>query len=352
MSHTSVIETSGLVIGYAQKGRERTVVHGSLQLQLYAGELTSLLGLNGAGKSTLLRTLCGFQPALGGQIRIKGRPLSDCSQEELSRIIGVILTEKTNAGGITAAELVALGRHPYTGFFGRLKAEDRRIVADSLEAVGMTHKSAAYISELSDGERQKVMIAKALAQQCPVIILDEPTAFLDVMSRIETMSLLHHLAAEQGKAILLSTHDLDLAIQMSDCLWLQEKGRDMMCGTPEDLILSGAFETFFHKKGITFDPLTGKLAAGKPACPIAVEGDFNTGYWVGNALIRNGFRPSPAEASGVKITCSGPDRITLQIPGRQTFGVHSVAELMEVVRMHRNEISQRAAFREEADKNE
>ncbi|MDR2681379.1 MAG: ABC transporter ATP-binding protein [Tannerella sp.] len=334
-----VIEASGLVIGYAQKGRERKIVHGAIHLQLHAGEMTSLLGLNGAGKSTLLRTLCGFQPALGGEIRINGRLLPDCSQGELSRIIGVVLTEKTNAGGITAAELVSLGRHPYTGFFGRLNAADRRIVAESLDAVGMSRKAAAYVSELSDGERQKIMIAKALAQQCPVIILDEPTAFLDVTSRIETMSLLHRLATEQGKAVLLSTHDLDLAIQMSDCLWLQERGRPMMCGVPEDLILNRSFETFFDKKGITFDSSTGRLTADKPSCPVAVEGDSNTACWVGNALIRNGFRPSSTGESRVRIHCSRPDRITLFLPGgTPEINTNCVAGLIAAVRTHKNEI--------------
>jgi iron complex transport system ATP-binding protein len=345
MSHTPnrppappVIETSGLAIGYAPRGREREIVHDAIHLQLHAGKLTSLLGLNGAGKSTLLRTLCGFQPALGGDIRIKGRRLPDYSHGELSRIIGVVLTEKTNAGGITAAELVSLGRHPYTGFFGRLKAADKRIVAESLDAVGMTGKSAAFVSELSDGERQKIMIAKALAQQCPIIVLDEPTAFLDVTSRIETMSLLHRLATEQGKAILLSTHDLDLAIQMSDCLWLQEKGRPMMCGVPEDLILSHSFETFFDKKGITFDSSTGKLAADKPSCPVAVEGDFNTAYWVGNALARNGFRPSSTKDSNVRIRCSRPDEIALFLPDRPEINAGSVAELLAAIMTHKSEI--------------
>jgi iron complex transport system ATP-binding protein len=338
MSHPPVIETSGLAIGYLQKGKKPEVVHPSLQLQLHTGQLTSLLGLNGAGKSTLLRTICGFQPALGGQIRINGRPLSTYSQGELSRTIGVVLTEKTNAGGITTQELVSLGRHPYTGFFGRLRAKDRRIVAESLKAVDMAHLSTRYLSELSDGERQKAMIAKALAQQCPVIVLDEPTAFLDVTSRIETMSLLHRLTSEQGKTILLSTHDLDLALQMSDCLWLQAKDRDMVSGLPEDLILSGAFETFFDKKDITFDPSTGKLTAGKPSCPIAVEGDFLTAHWVGNALIRNGFRPSPTEASNVKITCFRPDKITITLPDRQAHHVSSVAELITVIMTHKNDI--------------
>lgn len=248
MTKIAAIETIGLGIGYLLKGGKRKVVHDDLNLQLVSGEVTCLLGLNGAGKSTLLRTLCGFQPPLGGEIRLMGKPLSGYSQANFSLTVGVVLTEKTNAGGITVYELVSLGRHPYTGFFGQLKKADRAIIEQSLEAAGIAHKAQNYVSELSDGERQKAMIAKALAQQCPIILLDEPTAFLDVTSRIETMVLLHRLAVEQEKAILLSTHDLDLAIQMGDCLWLQEKGRPMACGTPEDLIMSGAFESFSARK--------------------------------------------------------------------------------------------------------
>jgi ABC-type cobalamin/Fe3+-siderophores transport systems, ATPase components len=145
----------------------------------------------------------------------------------------VVLTEKTNAGGITVYELVSLGRHPYTGFFGQLKKKDHEIIRQSLEAAGISHKAKNYVSELSDGERQKAMIAKALAQQCPLILLDEPTAFLDVTSRIETMVLLRKLAREQHKAILLSTHDLDLAIQMGDCIWLQAKGSPLSAAHPK-----------------------------------------------------------------------------------------------------------------------
>ena len=143
-------------------------------------------------------------------------------------------------------------RHPYTGFFGQLRQEDRRIIEESLAAAGIAHKAYNYVSELSDGERQKAMIAKALAQQCPIILLDEPTAFLDVTSRIETMVLLHKLAVKQQKAILLSTHDLDLAIQLGDCLWLQEKSRPMACGTPEDLIMGGAAYRLDHQGDGTF----------------------------------------------------------------------------------------------------
>ena len=325
-----VIETNHLSIGYLLKGGRRKIIHEDLNLRLQPGEVTCLLGLNGAGKSTLLRTLCGFQPPLSGEIRLMGKPLASYSQSNFSLTVGVVLTEKTNAGGITVYELVSLGRHPYTGFFGQLKKHDREIIEQSLEAAGIAHKAQNYVSELSDGERQKAMIAKALAQQCPIILLDEPTAFLDVTSRIETMVLLHRLAMEQ--AILLSTHDLDLAIQMGDCLWLQEKGRPMACGTPEDLILSGAFESFFGKEDIVFDPSTGKLNTKAPVDPIGVEGDFLVSYWVGNALIRNGFRPAPAKEGQVNVNCLSPSDLLLTLPDGKVRKLDGVAALIEAVR--------------------
>ena len=323
MERTFAIETKGLTIGYLLKGGKRKVVHEDLDLQLVPGEVTCLLGLNGAGKSTLLRTLCGFQPPLGGEIRLMGKPLSGYSQARFSLTVGVVLTEKTNAGGITVYELVSLGRHPYTGFFGQLKKQDREIIEQSLEAAGIAHKANNYVSELSDGERQKAMIAKALAQQCPIILLDEPTAFLDVTSRIETMVLLHRLAAEQGKAILLSTHDLDLSIQ---------KGRPMACGAPEDLIMSGAFESFFGKDGIVFDPATGKLNAEAPTSPIGVEGDYLASYWVGNALIRNGFRPSPVMEGQLNVDCRSPHELRVTFPDGAVRELQTVAGLVEIIK--------------------
>ena len=329
---TPVIETNRLSIGYRLKGGKYKVIHDDLNLQLFPGEVTCLLGLNGAGKSTLLRTLCGFHLPLGGDISLMGQPLSSYSQSNFSLTVGVVLTEKTNAGGITVYELVSLGRHPYTGFFGQLKKSDREIIEQSLVAAGIAHKAQNYVSELSDGERQKAMIAKALAQQCPIILLDEPTAFLDVTSRIETMVLLHRLAMEQNKAILLSTHDLDLAIQMGDCLWLQEKGRPMACGTPEDLILSGAFESFFGKEGIVFDPSTGKLNTEAPVEPIGVEGDFLVSYWVGNALIRNGYRPSSVRPDRPRINCLDVRHIFLALPGGEEVQLSGVAAVVDAVR--------------------
>lgn len=329
MNDSPVIETKQLSIGYLLKRGKRKVIHEALDLQLFAGEVTCLLGLNGAGKSTLLRTLCGFQPPLDGEIRLMGKPLDSYSQYNFSLTVGVVLTEKTNAGGITVYDLVSLGRHPYTGFFGQLKAHDREIIGQSLEAAGIAHKSQNYVSELSDGERQKAMIAKVLAQQCPIILLDEPTAFLDVTSRIETMVLLHKLAVEQNKAILLSTHDLDLALQMGDCLWLQEKGRPMSSGTPEDLIMNGAFETFFSRDGIVFDSSTGKLNTQAPVSPIGVEGDFLVSYWVGNALIRNGFRPSPVKDGQMNINCRSAHQLVMTMPDSATKTFTDVAGLIK-----------------------
>ena len=238
---SAALSIQGLSIGYhLGKGRWKTV-HSGIDLTLYKGELASLIGLNGAGKSTLIRTLCRFQPALEGGVSVMGKPLESYSPHELALTVGVVLTDRTNAGGLTVRELVALGRQPHTGFFGRLGEKDRRMVEEAMTSVGIAHKASSYVSELSDGERQRTMIAKALAQECPVIILDEPTAFLDVASRIETMSLLHETALRQDKAILLSTHDIDNALMFSDRLLLLSSGEPVVSGAPEDLVLDGVW---------------------------------------------------------------------------------------------------------------
>jgi iron complex transport system ATP-binding protein len=253
MSKNPVIETVGLSIGYARGSKITNLLNEDIDLQLFTGELTALLGVNGAGKSTLLKTLCGFQPPIKGKIYIENRLLSAYSQNELSKKISVVLTEKTNAGGITVMELVSLGRQPYTDFFGRLSAKDEALVSEAIEAAGISHKANNYVSELSDGERQKAMIAKALAQQCPIIVLDEPTAFLDVTSKIETMLLLKRLASEQEKAILLSTHDLDIALQMSDRLLLMKPHQPILSGTPKELVSNGSISDFFSNEKVRFD---------------------------------------------------------------------------------------------------
>lgn len=325
-------KTKDLAIGYhTNKGNK--VVHSNVNLTLYNGEVTCLLGLNGAGKSTLIKTLCGFLPALEGNVFLRDKSLSAYSHSEFAREVGVVLTEKTNAGGISVYELVSLGRHPYTGFFGSLKPKDHKIIEESLQSVGIYHKKDNYVSELSDGERQKVMIAKVLAQECPIIVLDEPTAFLDVTSRIETMVLLRKLAHKQNKAIILSTHDIDSAIQMGDNLWLLSKGKAVRYGAPEDLIMDGTVGEFFSKENIVFDKSTGKLNASLPCTyPVGIRGDFQTSYWVGNALVRNGFTPSSEQKDGLNIICNAPDDIEIHTPSKETKRATSVAQLCELLK--------------------
>ena len=249
----NILSAQQLCIGYKTGHGHVKQVHGDLSFSLRKGELTCLLGANGSGKSTLLRTLSASQPSLSGKILLNGNELSAMSEREISRQIGVVLTDKTQTGGLTVYELVALGRQPHTGFFGKLDRQDRQVVDEAIEAVGISHKAHSYMAQLSDGEKQKAMIAKVLAQECPLVILDEPTAFLDVVSRIEIMTLLHHIATTQNKAILLSTHDIEQALVLADCLWLLRKGHGMRSGITEDLILNGELDTLFDRKEICFD---------------------------------------------------------------------------------------------------
>ncbi len=324
------LQTKELSIGYPLKGGESYVVHSGVNAELRSGEVTCLMGLNGAGKSTLLRTICGFQPALSGEVEVMGRDLSSYSQHEISLLIGVVLTEKTNCGGITLYDLVSLGRHPYTGFFGSLSQNDRKVISESIEAVGISHKSNSYVSQLSDGERQKAMIAKALAQESPIIILDEPTAFLDVTSRIETMHLLRKLARSQNKSILLSTHDLDMAIELADSLWLQKKGEPLHSGTPEEFVFDGTLSRFFDRNEINFDIVKGRLTTAPHGDKIGVEGESVALHWLSNALVRDGFVPSPFSNDYPSLRVYAADSFELFTPSSPTS--LSFSSIREVTR--------------------
>lgn len=253
----NTVVLKNLSIGYTQKGSEKVVAQG-LNAAINSGELTCLLGCNGVGKSTLLRTLSSFQPALGGDVMLYNdatsglSPLTSYTDKELSRMIGIVLTEKPDVRNMTVEDLVGMGRSPYTGFWGTLSADDKQIVADAIRMVGIEPLRGRMIHTLSDGERQKVMIAKALAQQTPIIYLDEPTAFLDYPSKVEMMQLLRRLAHEQQKTIFLSTHDVELALQLADCLWLMEPNV-LSVGTPRQLAGDGALSRFVERDGIVFE---------------------------------------------------------------------------------------------------
>lgn len=240
-----------LSTGYTTKGNLRTVSL-NLSAELYQGELTCLLGVNGAGKSTLLRTLAAFIPSLAGDIYLQGKKINSYSQKDLSKLIGIVLTGRMEQGGLTVFEMIGMGRSPYTGFWGTLRDNDRKIIAHAIETIKIQHLQERPMSTLSDGERQKVMIAKALAQETPIIFLDEPTAFLDFPSKAEIMQLLKQLAHEMNKTIFLSTHDLELALQIADKLWLLDE-ENLITGTPLELAEKGYLDQFFNIPGILFD---------------------------------------------------------------------------------------------------
>ena len=215
-----IISLSQLSVGY-------TLSHpviSDIDLELKSGQLSCLIGENGIGKSTLLKTLTGFLPKLKGSVLFDNRDITSFSQRELARQVSIVLTHKPDVQNLIIEEIIGLGRSPYTGFFGRLRIDDRMVVNDAIATMGIEKLRGRMIQTLSDGERQKVMIAKALAQETPVILLDEPTAFLDFPSKAETFQSLQRMAHERDKLILLSTHDLELAVRFADSLLEVKEG--------------------------------------------------------------------------------------------------------------------------------
>ena len=297
MMENNHIHINHLTIGYKERGNRKTVAS-DINATIRSGELTCLLGANGIGKSTLLRTLSGFQAPLGGEIIIRGRALSDYTDKELAGIIGVVLTEKCELRNMTVEELVGMGRSPYTGFWGRLSKQDKEVIDNSIKLVNIEHLRYQMVHQLSDGERQKAMIAKALAQETDIIFLDEPTAFLDFPSKVEIMQLLHRLSHSGNRTIFLSTHDLELALQIADKVWLMNREAGVRTGTPEDLSLNGSLSHFFLRKGIRFDMESGLFRISKQATvSTRLTGKGNRYTMAQKALARHGINADRENSS-------------------------------------------------------
>ena len=325
----TILRTHNLTIGYNSK-EGRTEVLKGLNLSLNRGEVVCLIGANGKGKSTLLRTLAGTQPPLEGSVDIEGKPLSILSKKDLALMLSIVYTDRTSTGALTVEELTSLGRQPHTGFFGHLSKADRDVVEASMRATGILHKRLSLCAQLSDGERQKAMIAKALAQETPIIFLDEPTAFLDVASKIDTMQLLHDLAVEQNKAVLLSTHDISQALMLADSLWLIDAGQHLEAAPTEDLILSGKLDLLFNSQEIRFDIHSGSFSrqcVGEHSVDI-VEGDASTAHWCANAMKRNGIAID--KKSTITIKPIAPNNIIIYINGKMKK-TESVGELTHFI---------------------
>lgn len=289
--NNAILTTHNLNIGYQISRKTVRCVARDISVCLEAGELVCLLGPNGAGKSTLLRSLAGMQPPISGEVRLLGDDIYQLAPQDLAKRLSLVLTERVDVGMLSAYTLVSLGRHPYTDWWGKLTTEDEGIIHWAIKSVGALHLAARQVSELSDGERQKIMIARALAQSPMVMLLDEPTAFLDLPRRVEIMQLLRQLARENQQAILLSTHDLDLALRLADQVWLLTSEGILQVGAPEDLVLSGAFANTFRSEGVEFDMFSGEFNLHTQyKGNINLIGNDIVSMWTMRALRRAGFK--------------------------------------------------------------
>lgn len=285
----AMLRADDLAVGYRQRGATRAVLE-RVNLSAAAGELVCLLGPNGIGKSTLLRTLVRMQAPLWGRVELDGHALDSLSVTALARKVGVVLTDRVVIDSLPARRVVELGRYPHSGWLGAMSARDHEVVDWALGAVGAAHLSERDFSRLSDGERQRVMIARALAQEPAVLILDEPTAFLDVPSRVELMGLLRQLTRDNRLAVIASTHDLELALRTADTLWLLMPGGEVVAGTPEDVVARGSIAEAFEGRHIRFNAMerSFKLQTGHRGSA-AVIGQGIAASLASGVLEREGF---------------------------------------------------------------
>jgi len=241
-----ILRADGISTGYHRRGKDKKVVSGNLDLSVSRGEVTALIGPNGSGKSTLLRTIAGLQPPLSGDLFIEDRSFSSYTVRQRARKISVVLTGRSVPGHMTAERLVHLGRYPHTNLFASLTEKDMAAIEWALSSAGAAELRSRPVDELSDGELQKVMIARALAQEPRIILLDEPTAFLDITRKLELMHLLREISRDNSTAVLVSSHDLELVLQVADTIWLMDEEGRVHCGRSRDENFFTAIKTVFH----------------------------------------------------------------------------------------------------------
>jgi iron complex transport system ATP-binding protein len=287
------LHAQGVSIGWI--GRTEKVLASGIALELEAGEVAVLVGPNGSGKSTLLRTLMGLLPPLAGEVRLCGSDIRRLTVEERARRAASVFTDRYDSGYFSVFDIVAFGRYPYTDARGRLSDHDREAIQAAIAAVGLESFSERLFAELSDGERQKALIARAVAQDCPLLVLDEPTAFLDAPARVEVFHLARSLAREKSKALVISTHDIDHALRFADKLWLMDRDHRFREGAPEDLATNGQIGRAFDGSGFRFDLGSGSFKSNLPAAPFAVAIENGTGHsriWTERLIERLGLVPT------------------------------------------------------------
>ena len=264
-----ILAARSLAVGWS--GRIERVLASGIDLEIRSGELAVLIGPNGSGKSTLLRTLVGLQAPLSGSVALCGSQVAQMTVEERSRRAACVFTDRYDPGYFTVFDIVAFGRYPYTGARNRLESGDLAAVRGAIAAVGLEGLASRGFSELSDGERQKALIARAIAQDCPLLVFDEPTAFLDAPARVEVFHIVRDLARASRKAIILSTHDIDHALRYADRLWLMDREHRFKAGAPEDLAMSGGIGRAFDGDGFRFDVSSGSFKSAAARSPLCVE---------------------------------------------------------------------------------
>ena len=291
MNPNEILSLDSLKIGYVS-GKNKNILLPPLTASAKRGELIAVIGRNGIGKSTLLRTLTGLQQPLGGEIFYSGKNIREYSKMELAQKAGYISTEIIKVSNMSVYDLVALGRFPHTNWIGKIEKKDHEVILDALAKTSMTSFRRKFVSELSDGERQKTMIARILAQDTGIMIMDEPTAFLDVAGKYEIFHLLHTLSNNGDKTIIFSTHDLQMAISQSDKIWLILDNK-LIEGAPEDLMISGAFDHLFDSSTVMFNSEDGTFSfRSETKGSIYIEGNGNKRHWTEKAINRAGFAVS------------------------------------------------------------
>lgn len=250
---SSLLRIENLNTGYRLSSNKSISLHQEINCKVDKRQLITLLGPNGAGKSTLLKTLVGIIPQLNGHVYYEGKKLSHLSRKEIARFVAIVLTDKIDDKYLRSYDIVGTGRYPYGSFTGKLSNEDNEKILNSLNVVGVTELASRYFHSLSDGEKQKILLARAIAQDTPLILLDEPTAFIDSPGKVIIMNLLNELVVKYNKTILLTTHDTELALRYATRLWLLGKDNYFEVGTPDKMIASGMINRLFDREGVMFN---------------------------------------------------------------------------------------------------
>jgi iron complex transport system ATP-binding protein len=329
----SVIETKGLTIGYAKRNTVKSLC-AEINVEAKQGELIALIGSNGIGKSTLIKTLCLIHPALGGQIRIDSKPASTFTRNDAAKSISLVSTELFRSNNLKVGDLVGLGRYPHGNWFAPLNGQDQVIIQTALSDVGMAEFAHRPINELSDGEYQRVMIARAMAQDTPIVFLDEPTAFLDLSNKFIIFALLWRLTREQSKTVIFSTHDINIAMQFADVFWVMTQ-KGLQVGAPEDLLMDGTIEKLFAGSDVYFDAKSNQFRNCKSLNQsICLQGDGLEFQLTKLALERLGFFMDcnkPTNVS-VKITKTVQKTCWELTKNGITYKCNSISELQQALR--------------------